>query len=149
MAARAVTLGLRARTDRWMVLGSLACGPGSSGAGTGQAAALNWTGDPPRNACTTACLRPHAELWKPVLLRAAAALVFGAVTVFWAAPSVAGMGWAGGLYLLATGLSCCGAVPLTGFRPRRRRRQAPFRRGAALTGAGVAVPVPQRTWSSA
>ena len=35
---------------------------------------------------------PLAELWKPALLRAAAALVFGAVTVFWAAPSVAGMG---------------------------------------------------------
>ena len=37
----------------------------------------------------------QAELWKPVLLRAAAALAFGAVTVFWAAPSEAGMSWEG------------------------------------------------------
>ena len=37
MAARAVTLGLRARTDRWMVLGSSVDRP------------LNWTGDSPRS----------------------------------------------------------------------------------------------------
>lgn len=37
-----------------------------------------------------------------MLLRAAIALVFGAVTVFWGAPSVQVLAWALGLYLLAT-----------------------------------------------
>ncbi|WP_284977002.1 DUF308 domain-containing protein [Arthrobacter sp. efr-133-TYG-104] len=40
--------------------------------------------------------------WKPVLLRAVIALVFGAVTIFWTAPSVHVLAWAVGLYLLAT-----------------------------------------------
>ena len=52
----------------------------------------------------SAALPAAADLWKPVLVRAAVALVFGAVTMFWAAPSAEGMGWAGGLYLLATGV---------------------------------------------
>ncbi|WP_307794411.1 DUF308 domain-containing protein [Arthrobacter cavernae] len=43
-----------------------------------------------------------AELWKPVLLRAGIALVFGAVTIFWGQPSVHVLAWAVGLYLLAT-----------------------------------------------
>lgn len=43
-----------------------------------------------------------AELWKPVLLRAAVALVFGLVTIFWGSPSVQVLAWAVGLYLLAT-----------------------------------------------
>jgi uncharacterized membrane protein HdeD (DUF308 family) len=82
---------------------------------------------------------PLAELWKPALLRAAAALAFGAVTVFWAAPSVTGMSLAGGVYLLATGLILLWGIPLTGFR-----REVPAGRilsaaGAALTGAGVAL----------
>ncbi|GAB13155.1 hypothetical protein ARGLB_037_00030 [Arthrobacter globiformis NBRC 12137] len=82
---------------------------------------------------------PSAELWKPALLRAAAALAFGAVTVFWAAPSVAGMSLTGGVYLLATGLILLWGIPMTGFR-----REAPAGRllsaaGAALTGAGVAL----------
>ncbi|MFP3461898.1 hypothetical protein R5O87_13690 [Arthrobacter globiformis] len=82
---------------------------------------------------------PSAELWKPALLRAAAALVFGAVTVFWAAPSVTGMSLTGSVYLLATGLILLWGIPLTGFR-----RDAPAGRllsagGAALTGAGVAL----------
>jgi uncharacterized membrane protein HdeD (DUF308 family) len=37
-----------------------------------------------------------------VLLRAAIALVFGAVTVFWGAPSVQVLAWGFGLYLVAT-----------------------------------------------
>ncbi len=82
---------------------------------------------------------PSAELWKPALLRAAAALLFGAVTVFWAAPSVAGMSLAGGAYVLATGLILLWGIPFTGFL-----RDAPAGRilsaaGAALTGAGVAL----------
>ncbi|UKA49878.1 hypothetical protein LFT48_21035 [Arthrobacter sp. FW305-123] len=43
-----------------------------------------------------------AGLWKPVLIRATVALLFGAVTIFWAAPSVHVLAWAVGLYLLAT-----------------------------------------------
>ena len=82
---------------------------------------------------------PSAELWKPALLRAAAALAFGAVTVFWAAPSVAGMSLAGGAYLLATGLILLWGIRLTGFlrdSPAGRMLSAA---GAALTGAGVAL----------
>ncbi|WGM20529.1 hypothetical protein QEH68_21350 [Paenarthrobacter sp. OM7] len=43
-----------------------------------------------------------AGLWKPVLIRATVALLFGAVTIFWASPSVHVLAWAVGLYLLAT-----------------------------------------------
>ncbi|WP_434616292.1 hypothetical protein [Arthrobacter sp. A5] len=46
-----------------------------------------------------------ASLWKPVLLRALVGLVFGAVTVFWAAPNTAGMGLAIGVYFLASAAS--------------------------------------------
>ena len=62
----------------------------------------------------------EAELWKPVLLRAVVALVFGAVTIFWAQPSVEVLAWALGLYLLATSLSLFvgrtlpAAVPVAG-----------------------------------
>jgi len=37
-----------------------------------------------------------------VLIRATVALLFGAVTIFWASPSVHVLAWAVGLYLLAT-----------------------------------------------
>jgi uncharacterized membrane protein HdeD (DUF308 family) len=93
----------------------------------------------PTNAAESDVPSPSAELWKPALLRAAAALVFGAVTVFWAAPSVAGMSLAGGVYLVATGLILLWGIRFTGFL-----RDAPAGRilsaaGAALTGAGVAL----------
>lgn len=84
---------------------------------------------------------PKAELWKPVLLRAVAALVFGAVTVFWAAPSEEGMGIAGGLYLLATGAVLFWGIPLAGLR----REVSPGRNMSAaasvLTGAGVTLMI--------
>ena len=85
----------------------------------------------------------QAELWKPVLLRAAVALAFGAVTVFWAAPSEAGMSWAGGAYLLATGAVLLWGIPPTGFR--REAVPGRFMSGAAsvLTGAGVSVLILQ------
>lgn len=82
---------------------------------------------------------PSAELWKPALLRAAAALVFGAVTVFWAAPSVAGMSLAGGAYLLATGLILLWGIGLTGFLRDSPAGRILSAAGAALTGAGVAL----------
>lgn len=82
---------------------------------------------------------PSAELWKPALLRAAAALVFGAVTVFWAAPSVAGMSFAGGVYLLATGLVLLWGISLTGFLRDSPAGRIMSAAGAALTGAGVAL----------
>jgi hypothetical protein len=85
----------------------------------------------------------QAELWKPVLLRAAAALAFGAVTVFWAAPSLAGMGFAGGLYLLATGAVLLWGIPLAGLRrdvPPGRTMSA----GASiLIGAGATLLILQ------
>ena len=82
---------------------------------------------------------PSAELWKPALLRAAAALAFGAVTVFWAAPSVTGMSLTGGAYLLATGLILLWGIPLTGFRREVHAGRLLSAAGAALTGAGVAL----------
>lgn len=42
-------------------------------------------------------------VWKPVLLRAAVAAVFGAVTIFWQDPSLAVLAVAGGLYFLFSG----------------------------------------------
>ncbi|WP_309074173.1 hypothetical protein [Paenarthrobacter sp.] len=45
---------------------------------------------------------PADGSWKPVLIRATVALLFGAVTIFWASPSVHVLAWAVGLYLLAT-----------------------------------------------
>lgn len=82
---------------------------------------------------------PSADLWKPVLTRASIALVFGAVTIFWAKPSVLVLGGAGGLYLVATGLALLWSVRKTGFR----RDELPGRLLAAgpsiMTGAGVAL----------
>lgn len=48
-----------------------------------------------------------------MLLRAVIALVFGALTVFWGAPSVQVLAWALGLYLLATAFAVLrgGSVP--------------------------------------
>jgi uncharacterized membrane protein HdeD (DUF308 family) len=50
-----------------------------------------------------------------VLLRAGAALLFGAVTVFWGSPSVHVLAWATGLYLVATGATAflAASVPAT------------------------------------
>ncbi len=49
-----------------------------------------------------------------MLLRAAIALAFGALTVFWGAPSVQVLAWALGLYLLATAFAVLrsGSAPL-------------------------------------
>ena len=80
-----------------------------------------------------------ADLWKPVLVRAGIALVFGAVTVFWAAPTPAGMAWAGGLYLLATGVVLLWSVNKTGFRPGSPSGKTVAAAGAVLTGTGAAV----------
>lgn len=45
----------------------------------------------------------HRDLFAPTLVRALAALVFGAVTVFWQEPSLTAVAWGVGLYLMATG----------------------------------------------
>ena len=82
---------------------------------------------------------PHADLWKPVLLRALAALVFGAVTVFWGSPSVAVMGWSGGAYLLATGLLLIRSIPKAGYRHDANPGRLFSVAGSALTGSGVAL----------
>ena len=80
-----------------------------------------------------------ADLWKPVLVRAAVALGFGAVTVFWAAPSTAGMGWAGGIYLLATGVALLWSVNKTGLRAGSGSSKVLSAAGAVLTGTGAAL----------
>jgi hypothetical protein len=74
-----------------------------------------------------------------VLVRAGVALVFGAVTVFWAAPPVAGMGWTGGLYLLATGVALVWSVRKTGLTHGERGAKILAAAGAVLAGTGVAV----------
>jgi hypothetical protein len=74
-----------------------------------------------------------------VLIRAAVALAFGALTVFWAAPSEAGMGWAGGLYLLATGVVLLWSVKKTGHAGTSRSGKVLSAAGAVLTGTGAAV----------
>lgn len=79
------------------------------------------------------------NLWKPVLVRAAVALVFGLLTAFWGAPSAAGMGWAGGAYLLATGLVLIWGVKKAGFRPGSPTGKVLSAAGAVLAGAGAAV----------
>lgn len=82
---------------------------------------------------------PQADLWKPVLLRALAALMFGALTVFWASPSVAVMGWSGGIYLLASGLLLVWSIPKAGYRTDAMPGRILSAAGWALTGSGVAL----------
>lgn len=82
---------------------------------------------------------PRADLWKPVLLRSVAALIFGAVTVFWASPSVEAMGWSGGLYLLVTGLVTLWGIPATGFGRESAPGKLLSAAGSILTGAGFAL----------
>ena len=88
---------------------------------------------------TPTALPAAPDLWKPVLVRAAVALAFGAVTVFWAAPPVVGMAWAGGLYLLATGLVVIWSVKKTGLPHGNPGAKVLAAAGAVLTGTGAAV----------
>jgi uncharacterized membrane protein HdeD (DUF308 family) len=82
---------------------------------------------------------PRSDLWKPVLLRSAAALVFGAVTIFWPSPSIEVMGWAGGLYLLGTGIVTLWGAPATGFPRESAPGKLLSAAGSVLTGAGFAL----------
>lgn len=84
---------------------------------------------------------PAVDLWKPVLLRSLAALVFGAITIFWATPSVEVMGWAGGLYLLATGVVLLRSVQATGFQRDSAPGKLLSAAGSVLAGAGFALVV--------
>lgn len=74
-----------------------------------------------------------------MLARAAVALVFGVLTVFWAEPSVTGMGWAGGAYLLATGVVLIWSVKKAGFQAKSTTGKTLSAAGAVLTGTGAAV----------
>ncbi|WP_028271830.1 MULTISPECIES: hypothetical protein [Arthrobacter] len=91
---------------------------------------------PPNSAPLTA---PAADLWKPVLTRAVLALAFGAVTVFWASPSASEMGWAGGLYLLAVGVTLLRGIGKFGLDAKTPAGKVLAAAGAIMTGAGVAV----------
>ncbi|WP_226761605.1 hypothetical protein [Arthrobacter sp. SO3] len=88
---------------------------------------------------SSTALPAAADLWKPVLVRAAVALGFGALTVFWASPPPEGMGWAGGIYLLATGVLLLWSVTKTGFRAGSPAGKVLSAAGAVLTGTGAAV----------
>ena len=74
-----------------------------------------------------------------MLIRAAVALAFGVLTIFWSAPSVAGMAWAGGAYLLVTGVVLILGVKKAGFRTGSAAGKILSAAGAVLTGAGAAV----------
>lgn len=77
-------------------------------------------------------------LWKPLVYRAVTALAFGALTVFWATPSVAGMGIAGGIYLGVTGILVLKQVTAANLGGQRAGKL--LSAGAsALVGAGVAA----------
>ena len=78
-----------------------------------------------------------------MLLRAIVALVFGAVTIFWAAPSVEVMAWAGGIYLLATGTLVLRSAPKAGFRRGDGPGKLLSAAGLILAGTGVALPLLQ------
>lgn len=82
---------------------------------------------------------PAADLWKPVLSRAAIALGFGALTVFWGSPAEAAMGWAGGSYLLATGVVLIWSVKKAGFPDGARAGKVLSAAGSLLAGTGAAV----------
>ncbi|GAB3528295.1 hypothetical protein GCM10027402_29910 [Arthrobacter monumenti] len=45
------------------------------------------------------------RIWKPLLLRALIAAVFGALTIFWQEPSALVMGISGAFYLIGTGVA--------------------------------------------
>ena len=133
-----------------------AVGPAAPPARAGAARALNWTGDSPRSTLTPPPPCPPRDLWKPVLVRAAVALGFGAVTVFWAAPSTAGMGWAGGA--LPAGHRRGAALEREQDRAprrvrarqgplRRRRRADRSRRGRRPHARRPASSVPSRPWA--
>jgi hypothetical protein len=74
-----------------------------------------------------------------VLTRAVVALAFGAVTVFWASPSASEMGWAGGLYLLAIGVTMLRGLGRLGPAAGEPAGKVMAAAGAVMTGAGVAV----------
>jgi uncharacterized membrane protein HdeD (DUF308 family) len=93
----------------------------------------------PANHDASTALPAAADLWKPVLVRAVVALAFGALTVFWAAPGEAGMGWAGGLYLLATGAVLIWSVGKAGFPSGARTGKILSAAGSLLAGAGAAA----------
>ncbi|WP_426997521.1 hypothetical protein [Pseudarthrobacter sp. N5] len=83
---------------------------------------------------------PHqTDLWKPVLLRAAVALIFGALTVFWPSPSVEVMGAAGGMYLLATGAVLIWGIRKAGFSSEVLPGRILSAGASAMAGSGVAV----------
>lgn len=75
----------------------------------------------------------------PVLLRAVTALAFGAVTIFWATPSVEVMAWAGGIYALATGVLMLWGMPRAGFRRDSMPAKLLSAAGSILTGCGAAL----------
>jgi hypothetical protein len=66
-------------------------------------------------------------------------LVFGAVTIFWPGPSIEVMGWAGGLYLLTTGLLVLWGIPKAGYARDGMPGKVLSAAGAGLTGAGAAL----------
>ncbi|MDR6793592.1 uncharacterized membrane protein HdeD (DUF308 family) [Pseudarthrobacter oxydans] len=88
---------------------------------------------------TTSGTDARPGLWQPVLLRSAAALVFGALTIFWAAPSIEVMGWAGGLYLLATGVLLLRTVPAAGLPQGAAPGKMLAAAGAVMAGAGFSL----------
>ncbi|MBM7847066.1 hypothetical protein [Arthrobacter roseus] len=79
-------------------------------------------------------------VWKPVLLRAAVAAVFGAVTIFWQDPSLAVLAVAGGLYFLLSGAAVW--IMSRGRSLASARRLFIVEAGLFVTGAVLAFIIP-------
>jgi uncharacterized membrane protein HdeD (DUF308 family) len=80
--------------------------------------------------------RNGSAIWKPFLLRAAAAAVFGLLTIFWQEPSVHVLSIAGGAYLLVLGAGL--AWTARSARAAGTRGTAAALAGGLLAAAGLA-----------
>ncbi|RJU02440.1 hypothetical protein D6T65_07615 [Arthrobacter frigidicola] len=79
--------------------------------------------------------RDGFSVWKPFLLRAAAAAVFGLLTIFWQEPSVHVLSITGGAYLLVLGAGLPWTARSTGVS--RNRGIAAAVAGGVLAAAGL------------
>ncbi|TDK25245.1 hypothetical protein E2F48_08155 [Arthrobacter crusticola] len=80
--------------------------------------------------------RDGSSIWKPFLLRAAGAAVFGLLTIFWQDPSVHVLSIAGGAYLLVLGAGLAWTARST--RASGTRGTAAALAGGLLAAAGLA-----------
>ncbi len=81
----------------------------------------------------------HGTPWVPILLRSVTAAAFGILTIFWQSPGVAVLSFAGGLYLLLTGVSVWRMAVLAGTSGEPRIRSMQLLEAAVYALAGIAA----------